>query len=835
MAKIVNNKFGVIPEKLSQASPSRPACAECGLHRSCTAPFVKPYIPEAWTGKYAFVTETSREGDEEYNRTGIPLGQRERTQLKMILQEVGIERNDIALIPALRCRPILTGSKKPKMHDIRACRPFLLRALTELNPETVVAFGDTSAKALMNTGSPGPIAKLRGRQLPGLPEEQWTAERYVTSKATSLLSDPHSINRMREDLARLGMTPLAYPKKEMPSGREKEIGFDTEYGDSGVYTVGVSDSSHALACVPKKAAQLLKLLGHSTVVGHNITVDLEAIIRLRLKFLDKPLEQWLRGHRQRDTLLEARLADENRGRHGYKLESLAVSLFNVKDWKGPTETLGPDSAKWPPALRDDRCRLDAWATLRIHHALAPRVEGPSRLSHEIAMSLRRMYFAGVYIDGNKFTKFKGEVDTKREESLGDLLKFVKKFKLQDFSPTKDSCIREYVYGDNGVGLKVESFTKGGLPSVSAKVLKEYKNEKAIQALLVFSKYDKLQSTYTTSLSTRFVPVSDRSRQTLSWMPVAINPLAAKTGRRASAAPNFQNWPVSVRQIIVSRFPGGVIADNDYSKLEPILGGWVADEPKLTDYFVKYPNGYVKIGEDFFKKTVEKNTKEYTMMKSLVLAIIYKKMKWSLGEDLWVNYDGAARLSGNYDDHVDKCGQVLDAFLDMFPGIRRYHKAQEEAVLDRGKVYNALGQCRRLPLPPEPSRSEKGAFKAWMRYKAHVINQAVNYPIQSLASYVTGCGLIDLERAFLTEWKYSYVEYQTALMEKKWPRMPLLQIEVHDDLVQDIPKGLEKKTKEITHDIMTKPPSLVAVLPELFNSNVKLSVDTNVGPCWGLKS
>jgi DNA polymerase I-like protein with 3'-5' exonuclease and polymerase domains len=123
----------------------------------------------------------------------------------------------------------------------------------------------------------------------------------------------------------------------------------------------------------------------------------------------------------------------------------------------------------------------------------------------------------------------------------------------------------------------------------------------------------------------------------------------------------------------------------------------------------------------------------------------------------------------------------------------------------------------------------------MRYKAHVINQAINYPIQSLAAYVTGCALIDMERAFLREWKHSYLEYQTMLMEKRWPRMPLLQIEVHDDLVQDIPKGLEKKTKDITHAVMQKPPSLVAVLPELFDSNVKLTVDTNIASCWGMKS
>ena len=219
------------------------------------------------------------------------------------------------------------------------------------------------------------------------------------------------------------------------------------------------------------------------------------------------------------------------------------------------------------------------------------------------------------------------------------------------------------------------------------------------------------------------------------------------------------------------------------------------------------------------------------MKACTLAVIYNKKKWSLADDLWGN---GVRLDSDYERHIDEAGNLLERFLDMFPRIRNYHQQQEDEVLSEGRVYNALGQCRRLPLPDEPPRSEKGVYRAYMKHKAHVINQAINYPIQSLAAYVTGCALIDLERAFLKEWKYTYVEFQTALMEKKWPRMPLLCIEVHDDLVQDIPQGLEDKTKEITHAIMAKPPSLVAVLPELFDSNVKLSVDTNVAPSWGQK-
>ena len=55
-------------------------------------------------------------------------------------------------------------------------------------------------------------------------------------------------------------------------------------------------------------------------------------------------------------------------------------------------------------------------------------------------------------------------------------------------------------------------------------------------------------------------------------------------------------------------------------------------------------------------------------------------------------------------------------------------------------------------------------------------------------------MIDLERRFLEEYKLSYEEYHVRLMEKRCsPTMPLLCIEVHDDLVLDIPGKLAEKT------------------------------------------
>ena len=107
--------------------------------------------------------------------------------------------------------------------------------------------------------------------------------------------------------------------------------------------------------------------------------------------------------------------------------------------------------------------------------------------------------------------------------------------------------------------------------------------------------------------------------------------------------------------------------------------------------------------------------------------------------------------------------------------------------------NALGQKRRLPCRQSRHDLRRRRTGSGCKYRAHVVNQAINGPIQGLASYVTGAGMIDLERRFLEEYKLSCEEYHVRLMEKRWPTMPLLCIEVHDDLVLDIPGKLAEKT------------------------------------------
>jgi uracil-DNA glycosylase len=59
--------------------------------------------------------------------------------LDRTLAEVGLDREQVAVLNVLKCRP--PGNRAPKPGEVASCRPFLQRQLTLLAPSLVVALG----------------------------------------------------------------------------------------------------------------------------------------------------------------------------------------------------------------------------------------------------------------------------------------------------------------------------------------------------------------------------------------------------------------------------------------------------------------------------------------------------------------------------------------------------------------------------------------------------------------------------------------------------------------------------------------------------------------------
>lgn len=189
---------------------------------------------------------------------------------------------------------------------------------------------------------------------------------YATFHVRSVLEGGFQFEeRIIEDLRRFTIKQLQHPRARPPEANTERIGFDTEYDSSGkLLTVGVADTGSAAAfeCGEfKKATPIIKKA--KVLVGHSVAGDLDHLVRLGLA-----RDSWLRGIDIRDSLLLARMHDENGGKGAYGLEALLLSNFNFTQWKAETEKLikaTGNAADWSPEQRVARCRLDAWATVKL--------------------------------------------------------------------------------------------------------------------------------------------------------------------------------------------------------------------------------------------------------------------------------------------------------------------------------------------------------------------------------------------------------------------------------------------------------------------------------------
>src|SRR5207237_44536 len=79
---------------------------------------------------------------------------------RLIETRLGLERADVYIANALKCRP--PGNRDPRPDEVEACSPFLSRQVELVDPKLIVALGNFAAHLL--TGTQTGISRLRGKR-----------------------------------------------------------------------------------------------------------------------------------------------------------------------------------------------------------------------------------------------------------------------------------------------------------------------------------------------------------------------------------------------------------------------------------------------------------------------------------------------------------------------------------------------------------------------------------------------------------------------------------------------------------------------------------------------
>ena len=397
--------------------------------------------------------------------------------------------------------------------------------------------------------------------------------------------------------------------------------------------------------------------------------------------------------------------------------------------------------------------------------------------------LSMMEIQGVKIDQNFLKKlsikFQGKIE-KLEQEIFRISK--KKFKIG--SPKQ---LGEIMYND----LKIANIkkTKKGSFATSASVLEDltFKGHTLPKLVLEWRQLTKLKNTYSDSLP-KHLNINTKRVHTSFLLA------ATTTGRLASSDPNLQNIPIKtedgkdIRKAFIAENNKCFISA-DYNQIEMRILSDLADVKELKKAFKNNEDIHSLTASQVFNVSINKvNSDMRRKAKAINFGIIYGISQYGLAKQINVSNSEAS--------------DFLNSYFLKFPEIKDYMTSTIKFCRKSGYVSNIFGRRTHF----------NGINDKNFNVRNFQERAAINAPIQGSASEIMRLAMIRINE------KLSLKNYHESNM--------LLQI--HDELIFEVPKSEVKTIKEMIKKEMTSVQN-----SELHSFSIPLSVDVNVGENWGL--
>lgn len=257
-----------------------------------------------------------------------------------------------------------------------------------------------------------------------------------------------------------------------------------------------------------------------------------------------------------------------------------------------------------------------------------------------------------------------------------------------------------------------------------------------------------------------------------------------TGRLSSKEPNVQNQPSAngignIRRAFVAA-PGHVLAEIDYSGAELRWMAFLSKCPALSEVFIEGRNLHVETATALYGPHFTKIQK--MRAKAVNFGIPYGREAKSLAEE--------------FDIPVAEAEEMLQGWLNKYPGARDYLSWCAEQVVQGNYLETPFGRRRRFGLVSPAS--------------LHALqNEARNFPIQSSSSDLLLWCAINMEEYLLRR------------------GVKIINL-VHDSILLEIPADVD-----IIKDVATYANNVMIEAPKkLFDCPIPFKTDFEIGINWG---
>jgi DNA polymerase-1 len=405
---------------------------------------------------------------------------------------------------------------------------------------------------------------------------------------------------------------------------------------------------------------------------------------------------------------------------------------------------------------------DADITLQLYQYLSPKLKSEglkelyASMEEPLIKVLVDMEYEGIRLDSDFLRQYSKELEisiAQLEQKIYEQAGFM-------FNISSPSQVGDILFDRMKIPYRWAK-TKTGKYSTDESKLAELAGEVPFVAdIMQHRGLSKLKSTYVDALPAQVNPKSGR-------VHTSFNQALAATGRLSSNNPNLQNIPIKtadgarVREAFIPRDNNHFLVSADYSQIELRIIAEISGDEAMLEAFQK--------GQDIHRATAARvygvpyeavSNEQRRNAKTVNFSIIYGA--------------GATNVSQQLNIKRNEAKELIDNYFRQYYALKQYMDDTVEFARSNGYIKTMLG--RRRYLRDIDSRNSLA--------RSNAERVAINSPIQGTAADLIKVAMINIHKALLDQ------HLDTKMI-----------LQVHDELVFDVPKSELEIVKPIIVDLM----------------------------------
>lgn len=398
--------------------------------------------------------------------------------------------------------------------------------------------------------------------------------------------------------------------------------------------------------------------------------------------------------------------------------------------------------------------------------------------------LKDMSARGITLD----VRYLNEISKVFHKELSGLEAEIYKHAGKEFNINSPKQMGEILFDTLGLGGTKLKRTATGQRSTKESELEKLRGEHpVIESILRYRELQKLLSTYVDNLPHM---VKDDGRVHTTFLQCG-----AVTGRMATTNPGLQNIPVKteegkrIRRAFVAG-KGMDMVSIDYSQIELRIAAMLSGDKKLTEIFEEGQDVHNAVAAQVFHVPEKEVTSDMRRRAKVInFGILYgmgvNALRQNLGE-------GTTRADAD---------AFLTAYFHTFTRLAEYLEETKGYARKHGYTETYFGRRRHF----------SGIKSSIPFVKAAAERMAINAPIQGTQADII---------------RIAMVRIAEELQKKEWNGKAYMLLQVHDELLFEIEKGMSDKLIPVLKGIMEN------VLTAKETGGVPIVTEAAIGKNWG---